>query len=89
MVAVLGQNMASEPAPFVRGTPLADDDPLAAEWVVIVMGTHLAAALVARQAEIPAISGEVADSRYEYAITYDRGLVVSAAQCLMQRIDSQ
>jgi DICT domain-containing protein len=88
MVAVLGREMPAEPAPRVRGTPLGLGDPLAAEWVVIVVGTHFAAALVARQPEAAPGGGGVADSGFEYAITYDRGLVLSAAQCLMQRIDS-
>lgn len=88
MVAALGREMPREPAPHVRGTPLDADDPLAAEWVVIVVGTHFAAALVARQPAVGAGGGEVADSRFEYAITYDRSLVVAAAQRLMHRIDS-
>ena len=85
MVAALGRDMPAEPAPGVRGTPLDSADPLADEWVVIVIGTHFAAALVAR----PTTSLESQHWGYEYAITYDRGLVIAAARNVIQRIDSR
>ena len=69
----------------MRGTPLDSADPLADEWVVIVIGTHFAAALVAR----PTTSLESQHWGYEYAITYDRGLVIAAARNVIQRIDSR
>jgi len=87
MVAVLGRDMPAEPAPRVRGTALDPDDPLAEEWVVIVVGTHFGVALVARHP--PTGRGEPDDSAYEFAITYDRGLVIAAAQSLVQRVESR
>ncbi|HEU0239930.1 MAG TPA: EAL domain-containing protein [Micromonosporaceae bacterium] len=86
MVAALGRDMPAEPAPHVRGTPLHPDDPLANEWAVIVVGAHFAAALVARHP--PTDTAEPDDTTYEYAITYDRDLVIAAARSLMQRIES-
>lgn len=87
MVAALGRDMPTEPAPRVRGTPLDPDDPLADEWVVIVVAAHFGAALVARRP--PPEIAEPGVASYEFAITYDRGLVIAAAQSLMQRIDSK
>ena len=85
MVAALGRDMPAEPAPGVRGTPLDSSDPLADEWVVIVIGTHFTAALVARNPT--SLAGQ--HWGYEYAITYDRGLVIAAAQNVIHRIDSR
>ena len=87
MVAVLGRDMPTEPAPQVRGTPLDPDDPLADEWAVIVVGAHFAAALVARHPPTDAIEPD--ESAYEFAITYDRDLVIAAAQSLVQRVESR
>jgi EAL domain-containing protein (putative c-di-GMP-specific phosphodiesterase class I) len=87
MVAALGRDMPTDPAPRVRGTRLDPDDPVADEWVVIVVAAHFGAALVARHAAPGIVEPEVAS--YEFAITYDRGLVIAAAQSLMQRIESR
>jgi EAL domain-containing protein (putative c-di-GMP-specific phosphodiesterase class I) len=95
MVAALGRQMPAEPAPRVRGTSLDAADPLAAEWVVIVVGVHFAAALVARHVEVashveaaPGRASEPDEWRYEFSVTYDRRLVIAAAQSLVQRLDS-
>jgi EAL domain-containing protein (putative c-di-GMP-specific phosphodiesterase class I) len=86
MVAVLGRDMPTVPAPRVRGTSLDPADPLSNEWAVIVVGAHFAAALVARhRAADPA---EPDERRFDYAITYDRRLVIAAARSVMQRIES-
>ena len=87
MVAALGRDMPAVPAPCVRGTALDPDDPLSNEWVVIVVGAHFAAALVARHRSADAV--ETDERCYEYAITYDRRLVIAAARSLMQRIESR
>ena len=87
MVAALGRDMPMEPAPHVRGTPLDPSDPLADEWAVIVVGAHFAAALVARHPPTDAVEPD--ESVYEFAITYDRDLVIAAAQSLVQRIESR
>jgi len=94
MVATFGIGMPAEPAEAVRGTSLRADDPLAQEWVVVVVGTHFGAALVARQPRVgsddaaprPADRGN--DTPYDFAVTYDRDLVIAAAQSLVRRIDT-
>jgi DICT domain-containing protein len=83
MVGVLGVAMEHQPAEGVRGTALPDDDPLAREWVVIVVGPHFSAALVA--VEHPC-DDPASPRQFSYAITHDRDLVIAAAQPLLQRM---
>jgi EAL domain-containing protein (putative c-di-GMP-specific phosphodiesterase class I) len=93
MVATFGVDMPREPAEGVRGQNLDSDDPLANEWVVVVVGAHFGAALVARRSR----SGESSDGRkprgdaqaaYDFAVTYDRDLVITAAHSLVQRMSA-
>jgi len=62
------------PAAVLRG-PLAKEDRLAAEWDVVVVGAHFAAAVVAR----PTRGG------WAFALTHDRDTVVSVARGLLAR----
>lgn len=69
----------------VRGGELAPHDLLCSEWSVVVIGSHYAAALVARELRG---GGPEADRRFEYALTHDRDLVLRAADTLIGRIVS-
>ena len=82
-VVALGQGLPTTPAPGVRGADLHADDPVASEWAVVVVSPHLAAALVARD-----LGDDGPDSarRFDYAVTYDRTLVVDVARDLMRRV---
>jgi rRNA-processing protein FCF1 len=51
------------------------------------VAARFGAALVARHP--PTDAAEPDESVYEFAITYDRDLVIAAAQSLMQRIESR
>jgi len=82
-VGALGEDMGTEPAYHVRGADLASDDPLAAEWDIVVVGPHFAACFAARDL---GDRGPDLDRRFDFAVTYDRDLVVLAAQSLMARI---
>jgi hypothetical protein len=82
-VAALGVGMPAEPAPGVRGAHLEDDDPLLGEWSVVVLGPHFAAALVAADL---GDEGPDAARRFDFALTYDRDLVIEAATALMRRV---
>ncbi|HEX4519137.1 MAG TPA: EAL domain-containing protein [Gaiellaceae bacterium] len=74
------------PETGIRQTPrslirhVRRDEPLGAEWNVIVLGPHYAGALVAHDLgdEVPEH-----DRRFEYAITHDRDLVLAAAQVFL------
>jgi len=67
----------------VRGAGLDHAERLAEEWDLVVLGPYLAAALVARD---HGDDGPDLDRRFDYALTYDRELVVRLATHLMQRV---
>lgn len=64
--------------------PLAADDPLAAEWLVVAIGGHTAVALIAR--ERAGRQRADADREFDFVIAHDRQLVADAARNLMARI---
>jgi EAL domain-containing protein (putative c-di-GMP-specific phosphodiesterase class I) len=82
-VAVLGSGMSPSPAPGVRGSALLARDPLRGEWVVAIVSPHFAAALAARD-----LGDEVSDRerRFDFALTYERELVMRVALSLMARV---
>lgn len=71
------------PGPGIRGVTLSSDDPLLEEKIVIVIGTHFAGGLIAKQRSQQR-SGD--DSQYDAVLTYDRGLVIEAVQTLIEKI---
>lgn len=85
LVAALGVGLSVSPVCGVRGGELAPHDLLCSEWSVVVIGSHYAAALVAREL---GGGGPEADRRFEYALTHDRDLVLRAADTLIGRIVS-
>ncbi|GIJ48518.1 hypothetical protein Val02_54040 [Virgisporangium aliadipatigenens] len=82
-VAVFGAGLDAAPAAKVRGADVAAGDPLHAEWNVIVVGPHFSAALVARDI---GDTGAQDYRRFDYALTYDRPLVLAAARSLLGRL---
>lgn len=83
LCGALGIGLAEEPIPGVRGASLAEDDPLAGEWSVLVIGPHFAGALVAQDL---GDTGPDSERRFEFTTSYDRGLVIDAARTLLLRI---
>jgi EAL domain-containing protein (putative c-di-GMP-specific phosphodiesterase class I) len=81
--AAIGAGMPARPLPGVFGGPLAADDPLCAEWIVVAIGPHFAAALVARDL---GDSGPEPRRRFDFAITHDRALAVAAGQALLPAV---
>ena len=75
-VCALGEDLAVEPVPGVRGATLSPDDPVRGEWDLVVVGPHFAAALLAR--DLGDVGPDLERS-FEYALTYDRDTVVQAA----------
>jgi EAL domain-containing protein (putative c-di-GMP-specific phosphodiesterase class I) len=76
-LAVLAGEPPRHEMPGVRIVPLADDDPLRAEWTMIIIGPHYSAMLTARED-----AGDV----FQYRLVYDRELVVRAARTLLHRV---
>ncbi|SFF32568.1 diguanylate cyclase domain-containing protein [Blastococcus tunisiensis] len=82
-VCALGEDLAVEPLPGLRGAALDPADPVRGEWDVVVLGPHFAAALLARDL---GDDGPDLDRTFEYALTYDRDTVVRAAHSLLTRV---
>lgn len=81
--AALGVDLPRLAAPALRSTDLAPDEPLAGEWDVVVIGTHVAGAFVARDL---GDDGPDLLRRYSFAVSYDRKVVLEAARALLRRI---
>lgn len=82
-VGAFGVQMGDDPETGVRGAAVSDDDPMVDEWDVAVVAPHFAALLAARDL---GDGGPDLDRRFEFAVTYDRDLVIEAASALMARM---
>ena len=82
-VCALGEGLPPAPLPGVRGAALDPADPVRGEWDVVVLAPHFAAALLARD-----LGEDGPDGRrtFEYALTYDRDVVVAAGHALLSRV---
>ena len=83
LVGALGIEMPASPAAGVRGASLASDDALAGEWTVVVVGSHYAGALIAKDL---GDTGPERDRRFEFLVTHDRAIVLDAARSLLSRL---
>ncbi len=84
-VGALGEDMPAAPSARVRGANLAPDDALAAEWDIVVVAPHFAAAFTAR--DLGDVGGADLERRFDFQLTHDRDLAVRAARSLMARIE--
>ena len=84
MVVVLGEGMPASPGAHVRGMPLDRGDPLRRRWVVAVVGTHYAGALIAR--DLGDTGGPDGARRFAFILTHRFDVVVAAAQSLLIRV---
>jgi diguanylate cyclase (GGDEF)-like protein/PAS domain S-box-containing protein len=82
-VSALGIGLSSEPIHGVRGASLAEEDPLAGEWSVVVIAPHFAGALVAQDL---GDTGPDRERRFVFATTYQRELAIAAARTLLERV---
>jgi EAL domain-containing protein (putative c-di-GMP-specific phosphodiesterase class I) len=78
LVGIFAQDMPPAPAPQVSGYPLRPDDPVTAEWSVILITSARADAIFARA------TGD-GDS-FQVAICDNRELVLAAARSLIERM---
>ena len=83
LVAALGVGLSSEPIPGVRGVALPSNDPLRGEWVVVIVGTHYAGALIAKDL---GDSGPDRDRRFAFTLTHNHDTVLKAARSLLERV---
>lgn len=70
--------------PEPRRTKVRAANPVAGEWVFILLRPHFAAAFAARNGTGRAVGG---DRGFEYVLTHDRETVITAARGLLQRRD--
>ena len=78
-------NAAGELDPRLRWVDIAEDDPMALEWNIVVIGPDTAAALIARELEPPGSTPLENDRRFEAVITFDRSRVAELARNLLHR----
>ena len=78
----IGVGMPLEPAPGVRGARIEPGDPLRAIWSLHLVGPHFAAALTAREVT----ESGAADRAFEFALSYERELVIPSARTLLRRV---
>ena len=85
LVAVFSRGVAAEPSSGVRAVSLSPADPLGAQWIVLILGPHTAAALIARErTDLPATSE--ADRQFDFVVTHDRTIVTASACALLNRV---
>ncbi|MEP7112092.1 MAG: DICT sensory domain-containing protein [Ilumatobacteraceae bacterium] len=85
LVVALGTGLAIDLGSGIRGASLAADDRLLGEWTAVVVGTHYAGALIARDL---GDDGPDAERRFAFRVTHDRDLVLAAARSLLVRVDA-
>lgn len=82
LVAVFGRDAhraALPTLPNLRTMDVAPDDPIAAEYTLIVVSPHLTAGMLAR------VVHDGPEPGFDYRLTYDRGVVLDAATYLLDR----
>lgn len=84
LVGAMGVGLDDRPAPGIRGWSLAANDALVDQWNVVVLGRHIAGALIAR--DLGGSFDDERDRQFEFVITYDRTIVVEAARTLLARV---
>jgi DICT domain-containing protein len=83
LVVALGVDLPLAPVAGVRGAHLRADDALRGEWAVVVVGTHYAGALIAKDL---GDTGPDRDRRFAFVLTHDHETVLAAARSLLERV---
>ena len=81
--AIYAQDLPINPAPNIRGCPLAATDPLISQWTVIVIGSQFAGGLFAKQHHVAATDPQ---RTFELVTSNDRDLILAAARPLIRRL---
>lgn len=82
LVVALGEDMPATPVAGVTGGGLVPGDRMRDEWSIAVVGPHFAGAVLARDL---GDEGPDTQRRFDYVVTYDRELVLTAAAALLRR----
>jgi PAS domain S-box-containing protein len=83
IVVVLGRGVEDEPSAGVQGQHISSHDPIGREWTIAVITAHFAGALISTDC-----GDEGVDSarRFDYVVTYDRDIVLAAADIMLRRL---
>lgn len=85
LVAVFGANLTPDQPAGMRIVTHDATDALSSQWVVVTLGPHTAAALVARErGGQGAVRDE--DREFDFVVTHDRAVITAAASALLNRI---
>ncbi len=76
----LGDDLDPIAGPGLRCSALQPDDPMSADWNVVVLGPHYCGAVVAREL------GD-ARQRFAFAVTHERELVWRVARAFLRRLE--
>ena len=85
LVAVFGANFTPDQPGGVRIVKHDATDALSSQWVVVTLGPHIAAALVARERGGQAAAGDE-DREFDFVVTHDRAVITAVASALLNRI---
>jgi EAL domain-containing protein (putative c-di-GMP-specific phosphodiesterase class I) len=85
LVAIFATDLSVNLGGGVRGVTISPHDPLATEWLTLILDCDVAAALAVRRRPDRAEDTETAP-RYDVTITRDRSLVADAARGILSRM---
>jgi EAL domain-containing protein (putative c-di-GMP-specific phosphodiesterase class I) len=85
LVAVFGTELPADLGGGVRGVSVPPDDPLATEWLTLILDCDVSAALAVRPRPYNP-SGKSPAAQYDLTITRDRALVADAARSILNRM---
>lgn len=85
LVAAYGCGLQKESDSSLRTVDIDPEDPLASDWMVVILSPHYAGALVSR--DLGDTDRPDSDRRFMYAVTHNRQLVADLAASLMARIE--
>jgi hypothetical protein len=85
LVAVFGRHVVPSQPAGVRTVPLDAADKLGEQWVVVTLGPHTAAALVARERRGQSATVDE-DREFDFVVTHDRTVVTAVASALLNRV---
>lgn len=85
LVAVFGANFTPDRPAGIRVVRHDASDALSSQWVVVTLGPHTAAALIARER---AGQGPTCDEdrEFDFVVTHDRAVITAVASALLSRI---
>ncbi|GLP77319.1 hypothetical protein TUM20983_44290 [Mycobacterium antarcticum] len=86
LVAVFGAGLTADSAEGVRVVSHDPSDPLSSQWIVLSLGPHTAAALIARERFNGYAAMDEDDRQFDFVVSHDRSVITAAASALLNRV---